>query len=89
MEIRWLGHSAFALTHDGTTGLVDPWLTGNPKAAASAAWPTVRLPAWSVIVQGTPISRRVSLTRACSAAGRQADRPMTRTSNAAFPRAWR
>jgi L-ascorbate metabolism protein UlaG (beta-lactamase superfamily) len=36
MEIRWLGHSAFALTHDGTTVLVDPWLTGNPKAAASA-----------------------------------------------------
>lgn len=36
MEIRWLGHSAFALTHDGTTVLVDPFLTGNPKAAASA-----------------------------------------------------
>lgn len=36
MEIRWLGHSAFALTHDGTTVLVDPWLTGNPSAAASA-----------------------------------------------------
>lgn len=36
MEIRWLGHSAFALSHDGTTVLVDPWLTGNPSAAASA-----------------------------------------------------
>lgn len=36
MEIRWLGHSAFALTHDGTTVLVDPFLTGNPKAAANA-----------------------------------------------------
>ncbi len=36
MEIRWLGHSAFALSHDGTTVLVDPWLTGNPKGAVSA-----------------------------------------------------
>jgi len=36
MEIRWLGHSAFALTHEGTSVLVDPFLTGNPKAAASA-----------------------------------------------------
>jgi len=36
MEIRFLGHSAFELTHDGVTVLIDPWLTGNPKAAASA-----------------------------------------------------
>ncbi len=36
MEIRYLGHSAIQLTHDGTTVLVDPFLTGNPKAAASA-----------------------------------------------------
>jgi L-ascorbate metabolism protein UlaG (beta-lactamase superfamily) len=36
MDIRWLGHSAFALSHDGKTVLVDPFLTGNPKAAASA-----------------------------------------------------
>lgn len=36
MNIRYLGHSAFALEHDGTTVLVDPFLTGNPKAAASA-----------------------------------------------------
>ena len=36
MEIRWLGHSAFALTHDSTSVLVDPFLTGNPKAAAAA-----------------------------------------------------
>ena len=36
MDIRYLGHSAFALEHDGTTVLVDPFLTGNPKAAASA-----------------------------------------------------
>lgn len=36
MTIRYLGHSAFALEHDGKTILVDPFLTGNPKAAASA-----------------------------------------------------
>lgn len=36
MEIRWLGHSAFALSHDGKTVLIDPFLTGNPKAAATA-----------------------------------------------------
>jgi len=36
MEIRFLGHAAFELTHDGVTVLIDPWLTGNPKAAVSA-----------------------------------------------------
>jgi len=36
MNIRWLGHAAFELEADGTTVLIDPWLTGNPKAAASA-----------------------------------------------------
>jgi L-ascorbate metabolism protein UlaG (beta-lactamase superfamily) len=36
MNIRYLGHSAFALEADGTTVLVDPFLTGNPKAAAKA-----------------------------------------------------
>jgi L-ascorbate metabolism protein UlaG (beta-lactamase superfamily) len=36
MEIRFLGHAAFELTHEGTTVLIDPFLTGNPKAAAQA-----------------------------------------------------
>jgi L-ascorbate metabolism protein UlaG (beta-lactamase superfamily) len=36
MQIRYLGHAAFALEADGTTVLVDPFLTGNPKAAAKA-----------------------------------------------------
>jgi L-ascorbate metabolism protein UlaG (beta-lactamase superfamily) len=36
MEIRFLGHSAFALIEGDTTVLVDPFLTGNPKAAAAA-----------------------------------------------------
>lgn len=36
MEIKYLGHSAFSL-HDGdVTVLVDPFLTGNPKAAVGA-----------------------------------------------------
>src|SRR3954466_15490016 len=36
MDVRYLGHAAFALEHDGRTVLIDPFLTGNPKAAASA-----------------------------------------------------
>ena len=36
MNIRYLGHSAFALSHEGKTALIDPFLTGNPKAAESA-----------------------------------------------------
>lgn len=36
VTVRYLGHSAFALEHEDTTVLIDPFLTGNPKAAASA-----------------------------------------------------
>jgi L-ascorbate metabolism protein UlaG (beta-lactamase superfamily) len=36
MELRYLGHSAFELREGDTTVLVDPFLTGNPRAAASA-----------------------------------------------------
>lgn len=36
MNVRFLGHSAFELTDGDTTVLIDPFLTGNPKAAASA-----------------------------------------------------
>jgi L-ascorbate metabolism protein UlaG (beta-lactamase superfamily) len=36
MDIRFLGHAAFELRNDGATILVDPFLTGNPKAAVSA-----------------------------------------------------
>lgn len=36
MDIRFLGHAAFELTDGTTTVLIDPFLTGNPKAAASA-----------------------------------------------------
>jgi L-ascorbate metabolism protein UlaG (beta-lactamase superfamily) len=32
MNIRFLGHAAFTLEHEGTTLLVDPFLTSNPKA---------------------------------------------------------
>jgi L-ascorbate metabolism protein UlaG (beta-lactamase superfamily) len=34
--VRWLGHSAFHLSGGGADVLIDPFLTGNPKAAASA-----------------------------------------------------
>ncbi|MGH2856874.1 MAG: MBL fold metallo-hydrolase, partial [Solirubrobacteraceae bacterium] len=36
MDVRFLGHACFALTDGDTSVLIDPFLTGNPKAAASA-----------------------------------------------------
>jgi L-ascorbate metabolism protein UlaG (beta-lactamase superfamily) len=36
MDIRFLGHAAFELADGDTKVLVDPFLTGNPKAAVSA-----------------------------------------------------
>jgi L-ascorbate metabolism protein UlaG (beta-lactamase superfamily) len=36
MDIRFLGHAAFELTEGDTRVLIDPFLTGNPKAAVSA-----------------------------------------------------
>jgi L-ascorbate metabolism protein UlaG (beta-lactamase superfamily) len=39
MQIRYLGHAAFSLTDGDTEVLVDPFLTGNPKAAISADEP--------------------------------------------------
>ena len=37
MDIRFLGHSCFELSDGDTRVLVDPFLTGNPKAAAEAS----------------------------------------------------
>ena len=36
MQIRFLGHAAFELSDGDTKVLIDPFLTGNPKAAAAA-----------------------------------------------------
>jgi L-ascorbate metabolism protein UlaG (beta-lactamase superfamily) len=36
MDVRFLGHACFSLSDGDTTVLIDPFLTGNPKAAASA-----------------------------------------------------
>jgi L-ascorbate metabolism protein UlaG (beta-lactamase superfamily) len=36
MQIRFLGHAAFELSDGTSTVLIDPFLTGNPKAAVSA-----------------------------------------------------
>jgi L-ascorbate metabolism protein UlaG (beta-lactamase superfamily) len=36
MQIRFLGHAAFELTDGEKSVLIDPFLTGNPKAAAAA-----------------------------------------------------
>jgi L-ascorbate metabolism protein UlaG (beta-lactamase superfamily) len=35
-RVRWLGHSCLLFESDGRHVLVDPFLTGNPKAAATA-----------------------------------------------------
>ena len=37
MDIRFLGHSCFELSDGGTRVLIDPFLSGNPKAAAEPA----------------------------------------------------
>ena len=37
MDIRFLGHACFELSDGDTRVLVDPFLTGNPKAAVEAA----------------------------------------------------
>ena len=36
VDVRFLGHAAFHITGAGADVLVDPFLTGNPKAAATA-----------------------------------------------------
>ena len=36
MDVRFLGHACFTLSDGDTTVLIDPFLTGNPKAAVSA-----------------------------------------------------
>jgi L-ascorbate metabolism protein UlaG (beta-lactamase superfamily) len=36
MEVRFLGHACFTLSDGDTTVLIDPFLTGNPKAATTA-----------------------------------------------------
>jgi L-ascorbate metabolism protein UlaG (beta-lactamase superfamily) len=37
VEIRFLGHACFELTEGDTRILIDPFLTGNPKAAVEAS----------------------------------------------------
>ena len=36
MLLTYLGHAGFALEADGTTVLIDPWVTGNPVATTTA-----------------------------------------------------
>ena len=37
MDIRFLGHACFELSDGDTRILIDPFLTGNPKAAVEAS----------------------------------------------------
>ena len=36
-RVRWLGHACLLFESDGRNILVDPFLTGNPAAAAKAS----------------------------------------------------
>src|ERR671922_1587161 len=36
MEVRFLGHACFELADGDSTVLIDPFLSGNPKAAIAA-----------------------------------------------------
>ncbi len=36
VSVQYLGHAAVALEHEGTTVLIDPFLTGNPSATMTA-----------------------------------------------------
>ncbi len=36
VKVKWLGHSAFEIKNDKFVLLIDPFLTGNPKAAVEA-----------------------------------------------------
>ena len=36
VDVRWLGHSAFELTAGDANMVVDPFITGNPKATVAA-----------------------------------------------------
>jgi L-ascorbate metabolism protein UlaG (beta-lactamase superfamily) len=35
-RVRWLGHAALLIESNNRTVLIDPFLTGNPKAAIKA-----------------------------------------------------
>jgi L-ascorbate metabolism protein UlaG (beta-lactamase superfamily) len=36
-RVRWLGHACLLFDSDGKHVIIDPFLTGNPKAAAKAS----------------------------------------------------
>ncbi len=46
MEVRFLGHACFTLSDGDTTVLIDPFLSGNPKAAIAAE----DIPATSILL---------------------------------------
>lgn len=88
MEVRFLGHACFELSDGDTTVLIDPFLTGNPKAAISAddaAATTILLTHGHVdhIGDTVPIARRTGapviaiteLSREIGEEGVQVDEP--------------
>ncbi len=62
-RVRWLGHSCLLFESNGRHVLIDPFLTGNPKAAASAG----EVPADLILVShghGDHLGDTVAIARA-------------------------
>ena len=90
MEIRFLGQSCVELTEGDTRVLVDPFLTGNPKAAVSADEVTGTVGAGVFLFDPPPIGssaresgssrvyRPLGLTRTSLPSGPEMPRPFVR-----------
>lgn len=66
IKITWLGHSAFSLDINGAIVLIDPFLTGNPLAAADPA----QIPADFILLthgHGDHVGDAVSIARRTNA----------------------
>ena len=70
-RLRWLGHAALHIEADGVNVLIDPFLTGNPAAAARAE----QVPADFILVShghgdhlgdAIPIAKRTGATIICN-----------------------
>jgi L-ascorbate metabolism protein UlaG (beta-lactamase superfamily) len=57
MDVRFLGHSCFSLSDGDATVVIDPFLTGNPKAASTRSTP----PAWSAFKSDVESATSVSV----------------------------
>ncbi len=71
MKITYLGHASFALEHDGTTVLIDPWLTATRRRRRR---PTSSPPTRSCSPTATPTTTARTRSRSPSAPARRCSR---------------